>query len=94
MQIDLSGRKDGARTLISVAAVSTDKATEAQAQELTARAQGSEFEIPTYKYDGIFRPLEDLLKKLPEPVKKPGAKPSMTPALTPAKSPQALPGAG
>ncbi len=70
LQVDLSGRKDGNRTLVSVAASSTDKASEAQAQSLTAHTQGWEFEIPSYKYDGIFRPLEDLLKKLPEAPKK------------------------
>ncbi len=70
LSVDLSGRKDGTRTLISVAATSTDKATEAQAQSLVARTQGWEYEIPAYKYDAIFRPLEDLLKKPPEPAKK------------------------
>ena len=70
MSVDVTGRKDGTRTLISVAATSTDKATEAQAQALAARTQGWEFEIPAYKYDAIFRPLEDLLQKPPEPAKK------------------------
>ena len=75
LAVDVSGRKDGSRTLISFAAGSTDKATEAQAQALTARTQGWEFEIPSYKYDSIFRPLEDLLQK-PEPAanKSPAAK--------------------
>src|SRR5256886_5191050 len=34
-----------------------------------ARVGGWEFEIPDYKYAAIFRPLEDLLKKPPAPVK-------------------------
>jgi hypothetical protein len=33
------------------------------AERLAARAQGVEFEIPTYKYDAIFKPYEDLLEK-------------------------------
>lgn len=70
MAVDLTGRKDGTRTLISVAATSTDKTTDAQAQALATRTQGWEFEIPAYKYDAIFRPLEDLLQKPPEPAKK------------------------
>jgi hypothetical protein len=70
LALDLTGRKDGTRTLISVSATSTDKSTEAQAQALAARTQGWEFEIPAYKYDAIFRPLEDLLQKPPEPAKK------------------------
>ncbi len=70
LQVDVSGRKDGTRTLLSVAASTTDKAGETPAQTLTARTQGWEFEIPSYKYDGIFRSLEDLLKKPPEAPKK------------------------
>jgi hypothetical protein len=70
LAVEVNGRKDGARTLISLAASSTDKATEAQAQALAARAQGWEFEIPSYKYDSLFRPLEDLLKKVEPPAKK------------------------
>ena len=94
LQIDLTGRKDGTRTLISVVAVSTDKATQTEAQTLAARAQGSEFEIPAYKYDGIFRPLEDLLKKLPEPVKKAdkGAKAPKTGPAAALPGSAALPG--
>ena len=70
LALDVTGRKDGTRTLISVAASSTDKSTESQAQALAARTRGWEFEIPAYKYDAIFRPLEDLLQKPPEPAKK------------------------
>jgi len=40
-------------------------------EKLGARAKGVEFEIPVYKYEAIFRKPEDLLEKLPEPVKKP-----------------------
>jgi hypothetical protein len=74
LAVDVSGRKDSSRTLISLAASSTDKATEAQAQALAARAHGWEFEIPSYKYDSIFRPLEDLLKKVEPPPAKKGTK--------------------
>jgi hypothetical protein len=40
-------------------------------EKLGARAKGMEFEIPAYKYEAIFRKPEELLEKLPEPVKKP-----------------------
>ena len=83
LSVDVTGRKDGSRTLISVAAASSDKASEAEAKALTARTRGWEFEIPAYKYDGIFRPLEDLLKK-PEP---PPAKKAAADAKKPAASP-------
>lgn len=38
----------------------------AEAERLQARFAGWEFEIPTYRYDQIFRPLEELLQKPPE----------------------------
>ncbi len=73
LKIDAAGRKDGSRTLVSFTPTSTAKETEAEAKTLDARLKGWEFEIPSYKYDGMFRPLEDLLKKPPEPPAK-GAK--------------------
>jgi hypothetical protein len=89
LAIDLTGRKDGTRTLISVAATSSDKAAEAQAQSLVARTQGWEYEIPAYKYDAIFRPLDDLLKKPPEPAKKAAASDSKKPGASKEKTPKA-----
>jgi hypothetical protein len=58
---------------VSFTPSSTAKETEAEAKTLAAQVNGWEFEIPSYKYDGLFRPLEDLLKKPPEPAAK-GAK--------------------
>jgi hypothetical protein len=37
------------------------------AERLAARAKGLEYEIPLYKYESIFKPLEDLLEKKPGP---------------------------
>jgi len=94
LAVDVTGRKDGQRTLISVAATSSDQAAEAQAQALTARTRGWEFEIPAYKYDGIFRPLEDLLKKPETPAKKAAAdskKPAASPLPTASKGKSTLP---
>jgi hypothetical protein len=39
-------------------------------EKLDARAKGVEFEIPAYKYEAIFKKLEELLEKPPEPAKK------------------------
>jgi hypothetical protein len=72
LKIDVAGRKEGTKTLVSFTPSSTAKETEAEAKTLAARLNGWEFEIPSYKYDGLFRPLDDLLKK-PEPAAK-GAK--------------------
>jgi hypothetical protein len=39
-------------------------------ERLTARGNGREFEIPLYKYESLFRPLEDMLEPKPEPTAK------------------------
>ncbi len=70
LEVEVAGRKDGARALVALSARSTAKGTEAEAQKLNARLAGWEFEVPDYKYSTIFRPLEELLKKPPEPPKK------------------------
>jgi hypothetical protein len=70
LEVEAAGRKDGTRTLVSLTARSAAKETEAEARKLNAHLGGWEFEIPGYKYEAIFRPLEELLKKPPEPAKK------------------------
>jgi len=62
-EITIQGVKDGERHFISLAPVSSAKETAAEVSTLDARAKGWQFEIPAYKYDGLFKPLEDLLKK-------------------------------
>ena len=49
------------------------------AERLAARANGVQYEIPSYKYDALFKPVEELLEKPPappakatKPAKKPG----------------------
>lgn len=89
LKMDVAGRKEGTKTLVTFTPSSTDKATEVEAKTLEARLKGWEFEIPSYKYDGMFRSLEDLLEKLPEKgdnKKKPGAQataPGLPPGLPP-----------
>ncbi|HEX4647531.1 MAG TPA: DUF4340 domain-containing protein [Steroidobacteraceae bacterium] len=79
LEVEVAGRKDGTRSLMTVSARSSAKETEAEAQKLNARLEGWEFELPDYKYSAIFRPLEDLLKKPPEPEKKAAKKAARTP---------------
>ncbi len=78
LEIDVAGHKDGSRTFVFFVPKSTAKETEAEVQALDARLKGWEFEIPGYKYDGIFRPLEELLKKPPEPAAKSAGKSGKT----------------
>jgi hypothetical protein len=83
LEVQADGFLEGDRHYIALTARSTAKETQAEAQTLAARGQGWQFEVPPYKYDALFRPLEELLKK-PEP--KPEAKPARKPAK-PAASP-------
>jgi len=71
LELGLSGHKDGTHSLIAVTAHSTAKETAAEAEQLAARLTGWEFEIPDYKYNSIFTPLEELLRKPPQPPNKP-----------------------
>ena len=71
LEITLTGRKDGPRSLISLAVQSSAAAGAGDAQQLSARVAGWEFQIPDYKYAAIFAPLDELLKPLPEPAGKP-----------------------
>ncbi len=85
LEVEVGGRKDGTHSLIAVSARSTDKETAAEAERLTARLSGWEFEIPDYKYNAIFSPLEDLLRKPPQPAKKTSAVPKPEKSAIPSK---------
>jgi hypothetical protein len=79
LELEITGRKDGARALIALAARSTARDAEAEARALNTRLAGWEFEIPDYKYGAIFRTLDDLLQPPPaKPVAKKAA--AKTPA--------------
>jgi hypothetical protein len=65
LQLAITGRKDGDRRFIAVTPSSTAKESAKESQALEARLKGWEFEIPGYKYDSIFRPLEELLAPKP-----------------------------
>jgi Domain of unknown function (DUF4340) len=87
LELDVAGRKDGARALIGLAARSLGPDTATEAQRLNARLAGWEFEIPEYKYGALFRPLEDLLQppeKPKQPANKTAAKPPAASAAKPA----------
>ncbi len=72
LEVTVSGRKGGTRSLVSLAAAASAPATAADAQQLNARLAGWEFQVPDYKYAAIFVTLEELLKPLPAPARKSG----------------------
>lgn len=69
LQVDLAGRKDGGHDLITLTVTSIDKATADEAKKLAAQVQGWDYELPSYKYDAIFRPMDELLKPVETPKK-------------------------
>ena len=74
-KLKVDGFLEGERHYLALTPTSTAKETEAEAQTLAGRVKGWHFEVPGYKYDALFRPLEELLKK-PEPKpEKPAKKP-------------------
>lgn len=95
--LEATGHAEGERRFISFSAKSTTASQEHEARTLLTRFAGREFEIPSYKYDAIFRPVEELLEKLPEPkaasAKAPAGAHSAT-AKPPAAAAPALPGPG
>lgn len=77
LTVNASGRKESAPGLkkddpknekffLTLTVAASQKATEAEAQTINARVTDKEFEISSYKYDGMFKPLQDLLEPLPE----------------------------
>lgn len=87
LELEVAGRKDGARSLIALAARSLGADAQAEAQRLNARLSGWEFEIPEYKYSAIFRSLEDLLKPRAEPKQAAKKAAGKAPAAAAAKPP-------
>jgi hypothetical protein len=70
LEVDVTGHKDGTRSLIALSARSSAAGSQAEAQRLNARLSEVEFEIPDYRYAAIFKPLEELLQKPAAPAKK------------------------
>lgn len=73
LEVEVSGRKDGARSLVMLNARASEAAAAPEAQRLQSHLAGWEFEVPDYKYAAIFPPLTELLKPLPTPDKKKSA---------------------
>jgi hypothetical protein len=70
LELDVSGRTEGAHHYITLAARSTAKESQAEADTINARFNGWQLEIPAYKYEAMFTPLEQRLKPLQPPQPK------------------------
>ena len=70
LELRVEGVKEGDLHYVSLTPSSSAKETATESETLAARAKGWQFEIPAYKYDSLFKPLEELLKKPEEKAKK------------------------
>jgi Domain of unknown function (DUF4340) len=61
LELELHGRKDGDKRLVTVTATASQGAVSAEAQSIEKRLKDRELEIPGYKYEAIFRPIDELL---------------------------------
>ncbi|HEY4341179.1 MAG TPA: DUF4340 domain-containing protein [Steroidobacteraceae bacterium] len=92
LTLTIAGIKDGELRYITVAASATAPAAQAQARDLNARLAGWQFELPGYRYDGLFKPIEQLLvpKKPASSRSSPLPAPKQSP-VAPSAAPSALP---
>jgi Domain of unknown function (DUF4340) len=73
LELEVTGRLEGTHHYIALLARSTAKESQAEAEAINARLGGWQLELPSYKYEAMFTPLEQLLKKV-EPPKPKGTK--------------------
>jgi hypothetical protein len=90
LSLTLAGIKDRELRYITAAVSATAPDAQGRARDLNARVAGWEFEVPGYRYDALFRPVEELLVPKKPASSAPAASPNQSPATAPA-SPTALP---
>ena len=65
LEIDISGYKQAASGYIEVSARAGGKSADSEAEQINARVQGWDYQVPDYRYDEIFQSLDGLLQPLP-----------------------------
>ena len=70
LELDVTGVAEGDHHFIGLAARASAKESQPEADAINQRLQGWQIEIPAYKYQALFRPIEDLLKKVEPPKSK------------------------
>jgi len=91
LTVQVTGSRDGDRRYLIVAATADKPAAKAQSDAINTRTQGWDFEVPAYKYDAIFKKLDDLLKQPEKPAAraKKGAESALPGALPRSPTPGA-----
>jgi hypothetical protein len=72
LELNVTGTVESDHHYLAIVARSTSKDAQAEADTINQRMKGWQFEIPSYKYQPLFRPLEELLKKVEPPKAKTG----------------------
>jgi hypothetical protein len=88
LTLALSGIQEAEQRYLTITVSGSSPAAQAQARDLNARLAGWEFEVPGYRYDSLFHPLEQLLKPKAAASTPAGASgPTPGPAAGPARLP-------
>lgn len=61
LELEITGREEDSQHYLTLSAKATQDEAREEAERLSARFAGREYEIPGYKYDALFRPLDQLL---------------------------------
>jgi hypothetical protein len=87
LTLTITGIPEGETRHIALAAAGETPAAQQRAKDLNARLAGWEFELPSYRYEELFKPLEQLLKPKSS---APAAKAANAPR-SPVAAPKTLP---
>ena len=87
LTLALAGIQVAEQRYITIAVSGSSPTAQAQARDLNARLAGWEFEIPGYRYDSLFQPLEQLLKPKTAATPAGASGPAQSPAAGPARLP-------
>jgi hypothetical protein len=91
LELDVTGRVEGTHHYVALVARSSAKESQAEADAINARLSGWQLEVASYKYEAMFTPLEQLLKKIEPPTpkgKKSDASKHGSKAAAPPEAPQ------
>lgn len=90
LTLALAGIQDAEQRYITIVVSASQPTAGAQVRDLNGRLEGWEFQIPAYRYESLFAPLEPLLKPKAVAAAAGASAPARSPAV-PAAAPARLP---